>query len=685
MLYFYYWGDYMALDQQEVKKEEKILTKVSTLLNDHIEKLQQEVHVTSSELVEFKKLAWDDFSSFDQGDMSQAIQATTQEENKLFQKKDYLKRLLKIKSSPYFASIVFEDEDKEIFNIYIALTYLKDKKLNNILYDWRSPICSLFYDYEIGKCSYQAPAGLIEGRLLRKRQYKIENNKLIHVFDNSLNINDEVLQEVLSKESSPQMRNIVNTIQQEQNQIIRNLEDKNLIVQGIAGSGKTSVALHRIAYLLYQIKNLSSRHILIFSPNTIFTEYISSVLPELGEDNTLQTTFNDYMSYMIKEYKEVETYTNFIARYYSYIDVDQELIKYKQSDMIIHDMDDYIDDIILNAKIEDDILESKNHLMTMEELNEMLTYKYDRLPLFERMEEMAKKISEIFYKGTHKKKKTFLKLLYEKANFKNDYKQIYKEFFQSKYCRCLVEEAKVCELINKDIIYYEDALLFTYLKGKLEGFRYEGEIKQVVIDEAQDYNRLQYIIIKNIFKKADFTILGDIHQNINPYYHYQSLNDLSDLFGSETRYLELSKTYRSSPEIIEYTNKILNLNHVNAIRKTKNLPVVFRKNVELKKSLLTDISKLSKKYKTIAIITKDFREATKINELIHKEVKVTMLEEFSKGFNKELIIVPAYLSKGLEFDAVIAYNNRENSYRKNERNLLYVACTRAQHELYVYN
>ena len=218
------------------------------------------------------------------------------------------------------------------------------------------------------------------------------------------------------------------------------------------------------------------------------------------------------------------------------------------------------------------------------------------------------------------------------------------------------------------------------------GFLYEVNIKQFVVFEAQDYNKLQYIIMANIFKKAEFTILGDIHQNINPYYQYQSLEELTTIFDSDTKYLELLKTYRSSKEITEYTNKILNLNHVNAIRRSSNLPVVFRKGkIDLRQALLKDVQLLQEKYKSIAIITKDSQESKKIYQLLKDDLMISLVEENTVKFHKELIIIPSYLSKGLEFDCVIVYNNRENSYRKNERNLLYVACTRAQHELYVYN
>lgn len=676
----------MAISTEEFKIEEKILKKVQKLLGDTLTELGIDVNDDEENLLEFKKMMWEGANSFDEGEISQAKIATSQEEDKLLQKQRYFKKLCQIKNKPYFASIVFKDDEGKIHNIYISLTYLKDSKLNNILYDWRSPICSLFYDYEIGKCEYIAPGGVYTGELKRKRQYKIEDNRLVGVFDNSLNIDDEVLQEVLATESSEKMKNVVNTIQQEQNKVIRNLEDNNLIVQGIAGSGKTTVALHRIAFLLYRLKNLSSNNILIFSPNNIFTEYISDVLPSLGEANTLQTTFNDYLSFFINEYKDVETFTNFISRYYTYQETNSDLVKYKQSDEIITDFDNYLNDYISSSRFTGPVIENEVNIVTEEELNEMLHNKYNRLPLFERVEEMTKRLSSVFYKGSSKKVKTFAKLMREEANFKKDYKEIYKNFFLSKYCKISLREEEINHFINKDIINYEDALLFSYVKGILEGFPYEANIKQVVIDEAQDYNKLQYIIISKIFKKADFTILGDINQNINPYYQYKSLEELSSIFSGDTKYLELLKTYRSSPEIIAYTNKILNLKHVNAIRKDNNKPVIFRKNtINLKDSLIEDINHLQSIYKSTAIITKDDREAEKLYNLLKDSLKISLVDINTKSFQKNLIIIPSYVSKGLEFDSVIIYNDRDNSYRKNERNLLYVACTRCQHELYIYN
>ena len=676
----------MSITEEEITKEKRILRKVSNLLENTLSELGQEVIQDEENLIEFKKMMWENANSFDRAEEQQVMYATAMEAEKAYQKEQYFKRLCRIKDKPYFASIVFKDDQGEIYNIYMSLTYLKDENANNILYDWRSPICSLFYDYEIGPASYSAPGGIYKGELKRKRQYKIEKKKLIGVFDNSLNIDDEVLQEVLATESSEKMKNVVNTIQQEQNQVIRNLEDHNLIVQGIAGSGKTTVALHRIAFLLYRLKNITSNNILIFSPNNIFTEYISDVLPSLGEDNTLQTTFSDYLYSFIKEYKDIETFSDFISRYYTYQENNPELVEYKQSDKIIDDLDAYLENYIENSLFINNFTEDDKFLVLKEDCNEMLHNRFSRLPFFDRVEAIAEKLCSNFYKGSMKKKKTFLKLLYENANFKKDYKKIIEDFYESEYCRIKITTTEIYKFIYCDNLHYEDALIYAYIKGSLEGFLYEGSIRQVVIDEAQDYNRLQYIIINNIFKKADFTLLGDINQNINPYYHYKSLSDLKDLFKEDTKYIELLKTYRSSPEIIEYTNKILNLNHVNAIRKDNNKPVIQRKNIDqLKETLLEDISYLQNEYKSLAVITKDATEAEKIYNLLKDSVAISLVNADSKRFKKECIIIPAYAAKGLEFDSVIIYNDRNNSYRRNEKNLLYVACTRCQHELIIYN
>ena len=550
----------MALTGRDLELERRRLKEVLKLLDDKIARMGKDIFLDEEKLQDFRRYTWENKKSMDAQELSQANVENDMETNNLLREREYFKKLYRIKDNPYFASVVFEDEDKKRYSIYLGLTYLKDEDYGNIIYDWRSPICSIFYDYEVGKCAYAAPAGIISGELLRKRQYKIENRKLLSAFDNSISIDDELLQEVLASDSNEKMKNIVNTIQQEQNNVIRNVRDKTLIVSGIAGSGKTSVALHRIAFLLYKIKNLTSNDILIFSPNQIFTEYISNVLPELGEDNTLQTTFNDYLSSSISEFSEVEPFMEFIGKYYLGEISNFDLITYKQSDEIIKDIELYVEDYIKKAKMINDFTENKIYDVFKEDINDLLHNRYSTLPFFERVDEIATKLSENNYKGSSKKKLTYRKLIFENSNFKKDFKDIYLNFFCSDFCKIRMNDKEIREFSKSKVIGYADALLFVYMKCLLEGFPYERDIKQVVIDEAQDYSYLQYLIISKIFRNSNFTILGDVNQTINPYYKYESLNVLADIF-KQSKCISLTKTYRSSPEIIEFTNKILGLNH----------------------------------------------------------------------------------------------------------------------------
>ena len=665
----------MSISKEELKKEKKKLHDVLVKLDKEIKESSSDLFLKEEELINFRKLNYEDKSSFDSAEFNQVMAADSLEALRVLSKRKYYKSLINIKDKPYFASFLYKDNEGNTYDIYMALTYLKDENYDNILYDWRSPICSLFYDYEVGPCKYKVDEFTHEGNLLKKRQYVIDNRKLISVFDNSLNIDDELLQKVIATTDNEKMKNIVNTIQAEQNKIIRNLDDHNLIVQGIAGSGKTSVALHRIAFLLYRIKNLSSNNVLIFSPNKIFSEYISNVLPELGEVNTLETTFSDYLSYFLKEYKNIESFPSFIGKYYKGEKYDVEIIRYKQSKEIIRDLDNYINAFLKNFKVINDIELDKINEVSKEELNYLIKDKYSRFPLVERIDETSKYLSLKYYGTPGKRKASIRKLIKDNINVSLNIKDIYKDFFNSSYAKYKLE------IKNTKVIDYDDALLVSYLKGKLFGFPYNNYIKQVVIDEAQDYNYLQYVIIKEMFKKADFTILGDVNQNINPYYKYETLEELKEIFN-DSNYLELLKTYRSTKEIIEYTNKILNLDYVNAIKKSNNKDVIIRKPKDIKESLLLDINTLTNTYKSLAIITKEDREAEVIFDLLKDDLSISLLTEESKSFIKDLVVVPSYIAKGLEFDSVIIVDSDETF--KNNKYLYYVACTRAREELIIY-
>lgn len=665
----------MKIEREEFERERNYLYKTVSLIRKKISKLGQELFDDDSKVLEFKKLIWDTHTEMDPNEMRSMMAESDLQVSIMQSKGNYLQRLFRIQNKPYFGSIRFKEEgSEEEDNIYIGITHVEDK-LDYYVHDWRSPICSMFYDYETGPASYKAPSGIIKGNIIKKRQYIIEDAELKHIFDNDLNISDSLLQEVLAEESSDKMKNIVNTIQEEQNKVIRNTEDKNLIVEGIAGSGKTSVALHRIAFLLYRIPNLTSSNVVVFTPNKVFSEYISNVLPELGEDNTYDMTFYDLLCQNINEYKDIENFTDFISRYYKSNVDNYDMVKYKQSDEIIKDIDSYINNLLSTIKFNNK-LEYDNFIeIDTEELNNMLNYKYNRFPLFERIKEISKKIASNNYEGSTKNASSIEKKLKELLNIKLDLKDIFNNFYQSEY-------SKYKDKVNDKYLYYEDACIFLYIKSLLVGFNTNHVIKEIVIDEAQDYNKLQYLIIKKTFKTSNYTILGDTNQTINPYYKYDSLEELTSIFES-SKYITLTKTYRSTGKIIDYTNKILGLNHVTAIRNDKASDIIFRNNIT-KNDFLTDINNLKTISKSIAIITKNDKEAEKVYNMLKDDLDIMLIDGFGH-IKRDLVVVPSYVAKGLEFDSVIIYTDEDNKYQKKDKYLFYVACTRAQHNLIIYN
>lgn len=665
----------MKIEREEFERERNYLNKTVSLIRKKISKLGQELFDDDSKVLEFKKLIWDTHTEMDPNEMRSMMAESDLQVSIMQSKGNYLQRLFRIQNKPYFGSIRFKEEgSEEEDNIYIGITHVEDK-LDYYVHDWRSPICSMFYDYETGPASYKAPSGIIKGNIIKKRQYIIEDAELKHIFDNDLNISDSLLQEVLAEESSDKMKNIVNTIQEEQNKVIRNTEDKNLIVEGIAGSGKTSVALHRIAFLLYRIPNLTSSNVVVFTPNKVFSEYISNVLPELGEDNTYDMTFYDLLCQNINEYKDIENFTDFISRYYKGNVDNYDIIKYKQSDEIIKDINNYINNLLSTIKFNNK-LEYDNFIeIDTEELNNMLNYKYNRFPLFERIKEISKRIASNNYEGSTKNASSIEKKLKELLNIKLDLKDIFNNFYQSEY-------SKYKDKVNDKYLYYEDACIFLYIKSLLVGFNTNHVIKEIVIDEAQDYNKLQYLIIKKTFKTSNYTILGDTNQTINPYYKYDSLEELTSIFES-SKYITLTKTYRSTGKIIDYTNKILGLNHVTAIRNDKASDIIFRNNIT-KNDFLTDINNLKTISKSIAIITKNDKEAEKVYNMLKDDLDIMLIDGFGH-IKRDLVVVPSYVAKGLEFDSVIIYTDTNNKYQEKDKYLFYVACTRAQHNLIIYN
>ena len=666
----------MELTREDLRNEVVKLSDTVKHIKKEIEAAELNLVDENQDLKDFKKMMWEIYREMDSGERNQFFLENDAKVTQLENKVKVCRRLYKVRNNPYFGSIIFNDEP-----IYIGITSVKEG-LDYLVYDWRAPVCSMFYDFEKGNAYYESPGGIEKGVISRKRQYKIEEGKLKHVFDTNLNIDDDILQDVLAQTSSDKMKNIVNTIQAEQNQVIRDFKTNNIIVQGIAGSGKTSVALHRVAFLLYKLEHLTSSNVLIFSPNNVFTEYISEVLPDLGEDNTLQSTYHEFLSAFIKEYHRVEPYSSFVERYYKGKRQDNDLIGFKLSDDIIKAIEEYAQFFTTAARFMDN-LEYKNKVVSIDELNDLLYQRYDNKPLFERVDLIAEKINNSYFKGTAKDLISITSGLYKIANFKKDYKEIYKNFFESSsfynaYPNMFRKNENIRGL-NEKVLRYEDATPYVYLKFLLEGFPYQVAMREVVIDEAQDYTYLQYKILKKIFKNAHFTVLGDVNQTVNPFYKYETLEVLLNIFGENSKYIELNRTYRSSPEIIEYANQILGLNHYSAVRKTSHLPVIKRDLRDLS-HIGKDVKYLKEKYKSIAIVTKSIDEAKVIAEgLKDKYSRVSLIDIDTEKFNKQLVVAPAYGVKGLEFDSVIIVNNFDN-----DKYLYYVAATRAQHELIVY-
>ena len=303
----------MKVTTRHLKAEMKYLERVVAVIDRQGSVADKAMHERLKEVGEVKKYLWERAREMDFAELADHKRSATLEMRKVESKHRFLAKLSKARKSPFFGRLDFKDESGDAEKLYIGLMQI-DEDHQFYVYDWRAPISSMFYDFGLGTASYEAPFGRINGTITRRRQFKIVDSVMTRCFDTDLNVDDEYLQEVLSHSSSEKMKHIVTTIQHEQNTIIRNIEDKFLIVQGVAGSGKTSVALHRVAYLLYKDKQLNSSNVIVFSPNKVFAEYISDVLPDLGEENTLQTTFSDFAQAYLAECGEVESFPAFVER-----------------------------------------------------------------------------------------------------------------------------------------------------------------------------------------------------------------------------------------------------------------------------------------------------------------------------------------------------------------------------------
>lgn len=641
----------MNLDKQEWKSESEHLAKTVDYIGKLIDEKNINIDEYKEKIVENKKFLWQNLGDFKEVEMY----ATMDEEdlNVHLINADIVKvyKLYRSKETPYFSRIDFETKDGNN-TYYIGLTGV-DEDYEPLVYDWRAPVANLYYNYGVGISKYEIDDEVVEGKTTLKRQFDIKMGKLVSAYDSSVDSRDKLLESVLEHNSSEQMKNIVKTIQKEQNEIIRYGGTSNLIVEGVAGSGKTSVALHRVAYLLYNQKNLTNKNVLILSPNAVFSNYISNVLPELGEENVLSTTFDDFATNFIRGVK-VESITEFVERHYEMGTAKDETVEEKTpmryKDRLNNFLEEYYDYLHFDKKIG-----LKKTFVTSAELNEIKASVPRKLSLSDRFTYIAEKVCGKFQidevKNAEGMKETIMKIL---GIEKNPLK-LYEKFSHR-------------EITN--VVPYEDIFAILYLYFEVWGYPSYSHILYVVIDEAQDYSMWQFEFLRRIFNRAVFTILGDKNQRVNPYIRYNSMEEIAEVFKN-SKYKKLFNTYRSSEEIIEYSNAILGLKGIKSIRPSNGLDVVNRTSDDL----IADIKEEIARYKAlgferIAVVTKKGSYAKYLSEKIACE---------------SVTFIPVYLAKGLEYDAVIVANELTEAFTKEEASLLYVAATRALHALTIFN
>lgn len=592
-----------------------------------------------------------------------------------------IESIIRAKNNPYFARIDFKSKDA-LDKCYIGKLGVSDYDNNIITVDWRAPISSIYYDSNIGICSYEAPEGIINGELLLKRQYTIKNSELIDYNDVDTVSNDELLKPYLGVSANNRLKNIVSTIQSEQNKIIREKLGKNLIVQGVAGSGKTTVALHRIAYLVYNNKELyKPNDYMVIGPNKFFVNYISGILPDLDvngvSEYTLEEVFEKYVcdKYTINNSLDKILSKNDISRYKTSLSLKEDIDKYFDKLQILPDID---------FKIDDKVIISKNIINNMyNELNNniyiSIKSKIDRLILLiNKYYELNKEhITSKLIKNDSSKQII--------DTFKNKFNISLKKYFKilnlkinNIYIDILKEKNIDYKNILNNYIDIEDIPALIYIRYKLIGDNIYDNYKHIVIDEAQDYGEFTFYSLNKIFKNSSFSIYGDLAQSL---YSYRSINNwecLKDIFNN-IEILKLDKSYRTTIEIMNEANTInrkLNL--------TEAIPVIRHgDNVEYTNDdLLGIINKLKDKYETISIITKTQDESNKLYSILSKDIDINLINSYNLNYDHNINILPSYLSKGLEFDSVIIIDtfDKENII---DLKLLYVSMTRALHKLYI--
>ena len=625
------------------------------------------------------------------------------------------KKLMEELDSPYFGRIDFQEDGEETEDvIYIGTYAIKNKKsFRFYVYDWRSPIASMYYEYELGPTEYEAPAGIIKGYISRKRQYKIANGVMKYWFDTDTRIQDEILARTLSEHTDQKLKVIVSSIQKEQNQAIRTTSGEVLYVVGPAGSGKTSVGLHRLAYLLYHNRGkLDARHIVIVANNEIFSSYIANILPELGEEEAGMDVFYDYMKkYIDSEYKTYDFYemienvmctqTRHLGiRLKSSLDFLQALksflSSYELQPIPLNDEQDEVVSMEDMAKYIRTCFQEENIKITLAQVGEFIDRSYE-----EYFQEEKERIREIHYEksGEYLLDEKFELFCYKEklrwiAASKERFEQVNGLDAYEMYLSLLEQYTKESEetteiyqetrkYMGEKILYFEDAtaiLCILLFLGKIE---VNLHIQQVLIDEAQDFNLLQMYFLRNLYPKSKFTILADTNQALEDGFSTKNLEAFQNVFTGKQQLCQLSKSYRSTAPINRFANQLLSEeNRMDFIERPGALPCLILSQ-NFAQRMIEIIKKEQEENNSIGILVYDKSQAEECYELLKDHVEVQLITDSEEELEANLVILPLAYAKGLEFDCVIGAGDfKSEMIHWSHKNSLYLLCTRALHRLY---
>lgn len=586
---------------------------------------------------------------------------------------------------------MYDDEDEpETFYIGIG-NFSEETGRVPLIYDWRAPVSGLFYDYDKGPASYEAPMGEITGEITSKWQYKIRRGKMIYQFESDVKIDDEILAAELGSNGEVQLKNIIRTIQKEQNAIIRNTKDRIMVIQGAAGSGKTSIALHRIAYLLYHDrKNLKSSNILILSPNSIFADYISHILPELGEENIRE------MSFDLFAYKQLKDTVSDCEDRYDQIErelrtpEDPGLYREKQSQGFLDNLEGFLtllEDSLMNFRD----VEYKGFHKKESEIIDLFYFKFPEIPLLSRMEAVGEYfIDEVETLRGADLAEEERELLMEKFTGMYETRDLY-EIYNWFLCEFGYPELPDVP-VEKRVLKYEDVYPVLYLKYRLLRQNGNSTVKHLVVDEMQDYSRLQYLLIKKMFP-CRMTILGDRAQTMEAETQ-DVLTFLPKIFGRDIRKIVMNKSYRNTIEIASYANNLAGITDMELFER-HGKPVTEQSFLRVKDALTEVVKNLrlgEEEYETAAVILRTREEADMASSVLKEllaetgfdvENRFSYLHRDSITFKKGITVTTFYLAKGLEFDQVFSvFSEKDKSPLACQAR--YIAATRALHELYMY-